>query len=189
MVLTSAQRAALRAKKAIAEGNHNFKPRGSKNKAAFEELNDKSASIPASICTGPIQTVNEGEGATSPAPPKAGDKINVSQPLRKDKRCRIEQYSLEELEAAHARGEIWSASPMTKQCFNLFELAAAQERTRANQSLPRVLGEQYGCSTLCMSTHEGDKPTTKITFSTMVAIDGAIDDDDEAVDCRFPKSG
>ena len=38
MTLTPSQRAALRAKKAIANGNTNFKPRGEKNKTAFEAL-------------------------------------------------------------------------------------------------------------------------------------------------------
>ena len=38
MTLTPSQRAALRAKKAIANGNTNFKPRGEKNKAEFEAL-------------------------------------------------------------------------------------------------------------------------------------------------------
>ena len=40
MVLTSSQRAALRAKKALANGNTNFRPRGEKNKAAFEALKE-----------------------------------------------------------------------------------------------------------------------------------------------------
>ena len=38
MTLTPSQRAALRAKKAIANGNTNFKPRGENNKAEFEAL-------------------------------------------------------------------------------------------------------------------------------------------------------
>ena len=36
MTLSPSQRAALRAKKAIANGNTDFKPRGEKNKAEFE---------------------------------------------------------------------------------------------------------------------------------------------------------
>ena len=38
MTLSPTQQAALRAKKAIANGNTNFKPRGEKNKTAFEAL-------------------------------------------------------------------------------------------------------------------------------------------------------
>ena len=38
MTLSPSQRAALRAKKAIANGNTNFKPRGEKNKVEFEAL-------------------------------------------------------------------------------------------------------------------------------------------------------
>ena len=38
MTLPSSQRAALRAKKAITDGNTNFKPRGEKNKTDFEAL-------------------------------------------------------------------------------------------------------------------------------------------------------
>ena len=38
MTLSSSQQAVLRAKKAIANGDTNFKPRGEKNKAAFEAL-------------------------------------------------------------------------------------------------------------------------------------------------------
>ena len=44
MVLTSSQRAALRAKKALADGNTGFKPRGVKNKRAFEDLKRQSVS-------------------------------------------------------------------------------------------------------------------------------------------------
>ena len=44
MVLTSSQRAALRAKKALADGNTGFKPRGDKNKRAFEDLKRQSVS-------------------------------------------------------------------------------------------------------------------------------------------------
>ena len=42
MVLTPHQRAFLRAKKAIANGDTNFKPRGEKNKAAFEALKEQA---------------------------------------------------------------------------------------------------------------------------------------------------
>jgi hypothetical protein len=38
MTLSGSQQAALRAKKAIANGNTNFKPRGENNKTAFEAL-------------------------------------------------------------------------------------------------------------------------------------------------------
>ena len=43
MTLSSSQQAALRAKKAIANGNTSFKPRGEKNKAAFEVLKEQEA--------------------------------------------------------------------------------------------------------------------------------------------------
>ena len=41
MTLSSSQQAALRAKKAIANGNTSFKPRGEKNKAAFDVLKEQ----------------------------------------------------------------------------------------------------------------------------------------------------
>ena len=44
MTLSSSQRAALRAKKALADGNTGFKPRGVKNKRAFEDLKRQSVS-------------------------------------------------------------------------------------------------------------------------------------------------
>ena len=44
MTLTPSQRAALRAKKAIANGNTNFKPRGETNKTAFEALKKQAQS-------------------------------------------------------------------------------------------------------------------------------------------------
>lgn len=46
MVLTPQQRAVLRAKKAIANGNTSFKPRGEKNKAAFQALKKLAESPP-----------------------------------------------------------------------------------------------------------------------------------------------
>ena len=42
MTLSGSQQAALRAKKAIANGNTNFKPRGEKNKAEFEALKKRA---------------------------------------------------------------------------------------------------------------------------------------------------
>ena len=45
MTLTPSQRAALRAKKAIANGNTNFKPRGEKNKTAFEALKKQAQQL------------------------------------------------------------------------------------------------------------------------------------------------
>ena len=44
MTLSGSQQAALRAKKAIANGNTNFKPRGEKNKTAFEALKKQAQS-------------------------------------------------------------------------------------------------------------------------------------------------
>ena len=49
MVLTPQQQAALRAKKAIANGNTNFKPRGEKNKAAFEALKEQAQEAQTSV--------------------------------------------------------------------------------------------------------------------------------------------
>ena len=49
MVLTPQQQAALRAKKAIANGNTNFKPRGEKNKAAFEALKEQAQEAQTNI--------------------------------------------------------------------------------------------------------------------------------------------
>ena len=46
MALTPQQRAVLRAKKAIANGDTNFKPRGEKNKAAFQALKKAAESPP-----------------------------------------------------------------------------------------------------------------------------------------------
>ena len=42
MVLTSRQRAAVRAKKTLANGDTRFKPRGEKNKSAFEALKQQA---------------------------------------------------------------------------------------------------------------------------------------------------
>ena len=44
MTVSSSQRAALRAKKALANGVTSFRPRGEKNKAAFEALKSNSVS-------------------------------------------------------------------------------------------------------------------------------------------------
>ena len=41
MVLTAQQQAVQRAKKALANGNTSFKPRGEKNKAAFQALKEE----------------------------------------------------------------------------------------------------------------------------------------------------
>ena len=49
MTLSSSQQAALRAKKAIANGNTNFKPRGEKNKAAFEALKEQAQEAQTNI--------------------------------------------------------------------------------------------------------------------------------------------
>ena len=49
MVLTPHQRAVLRAKKAIANGDTNFKPRGEKNKAAFEALKEQAQEAQTNI--------------------------------------------------------------------------------------------------------------------------------------------
>ena len=49
MVLTPQQQAALRAKKAIANGDINFKPRGEKNKAAFEALKEQAQEAQTNI--------------------------------------------------------------------------------------------------------------------------------------------
>ena len=49
MVLTPQQRAVLRAKKAIANGNRNFRPRGEKNKAAFEALKEQAQEAQTNI--------------------------------------------------------------------------------------------------------------------------------------------
>ena len=43
MPLSSSHRAALRAEKALANGDTSFKPRGEKNKAAFEALKEHEA--------------------------------------------------------------------------------------------------------------------------------------------------
>ena len=55
MTLSGSQQAALRAKKAIANGNTNFKPRGEKNKAEFEALKKQSQS-PQTTTTNIIST-------------------------------------------------------------------------------------------------------------------------------------
>ena len=49
MVLTPHQRAVLRAKKAIANGDTSFKPRGEKNKAAFEALKEQAQEAQTSV--------------------------------------------------------------------------------------------------------------------------------------------
>ena len=51
MTLTPSQRAALRAKKAIANGNTNFKPRGEKNKAEFEALKKQAQTTETTTTT------------------------------------------------------------------------------------------------------------------------------------------
>jgi hypothetical protein len=61
MTLTPSQRAALRAKKAIANGNTNFKPRGEKNKTAFEALKKQAQSNIVSA-ESPPQKKNENYG-------------------------------------------------------------------------------------------------------------------------------
>ena len=61
MVFTSSQRAALRAKKALANGNINFKPRGIANKAVFEALKKQAreaqtnSNASNSACETPLQ--------------------------------------------------------------------------------------------------------------------------------------
>ena len=61
MVLTSSQQAALRAKKALANGNTNFKPRGASSKAAFEALKEQgreaqtNSNASNSACETPLQ--------------------------------------------------------------------------------------------------------------------------------------
>ena len=55
MTLSGSQQAALRAKKAIANGNTNFKPRGKKNKTAFEALK-KQAQTTQTTTTNIIST-------------------------------------------------------------------------------------------------------------------------------------
>ena len=49
MPLSSSYRAALRAKKALANGNTSFKPRGEKNKAAFQALGKHDAQTHISV--------------------------------------------------------------------------------------------------------------------------------------------
>ena len=49
MPLSSSYRAALRAKKALANGNTSFKPRGEKNKAAFQTLGKHDAQTHISV--------------------------------------------------------------------------------------------------------------------------------------------
>jgi hypothetical protein len=51
MTLTPSQRAALRAKKAIANGNTNFKPRGENNKAEFEALKKQAQTTETTTTT------------------------------------------------------------------------------------------------------------------------------------------
>ena len=60
MVLTSSQRAALRAKNALANGNTNFRPRGEKNKAAFEALKEQAQEAQAN------NSASHSESAESP---------------------------------------------------------------------------------------------------------------------------
>ena len=54
MTLTPSQRAALRAKKAIANGNTNFKPRGEKNKTAFEALKKQAQTTETTTTTNTV---------------------------------------------------------------------------------------------------------------------------------------
>ena len=56
MTLTPSQRAALRAKKAIANGNTNFKPRGENNKAEFEALKKQAQTTETTTTTNIIST-------------------------------------------------------------------------------------------------------------------------------------
>ena len=49
MPLSSSQQAFLRAKKALSNGNTNFKPRGEKNKAAFQALGKHDAQTHISV--------------------------------------------------------------------------------------------------------------------------------------------
>ena len=52
MPLSSSHRAALRAKKALANGDTSFKPRGEKNKAAFQALKKHEAQTNISASNG-----------------------------------------------------------------------------------------------------------------------------------------
>ena len=73
MPQSSSYRAALRAKKALANGNANFKPRGEKNKAAFEALGKHDAQTHISVsdeCPPPkkmkITTASSSSSSSSP---------------------------------------------------------------------------------------------------------------------------
>ena len=69
MVLTPHQRAVLRAKKAIANGDTNFKPRGEKNKATFEALKKQAQEAQTDISASNSVSVE--------IPPNKGIKITV----------------------------------------------------------------------------------------------------------------
>ena len=70
MVLTPHQQAVLRAKKAIANGDTNFKPRGEKNKATFEALKKQAQEAQTDISASNSVSVE--------IPPNKGIKITVN---------------------------------------------------------------------------------------------------------------
>ena len=71
MTLSSSQQAALRAKKAIANGNTSFKPRGEKNKAAFEVLKEQEAQSM-------VQNISASNSVFAGSPPHKKTKITAA---------------------------------------------------------------------------------------------------------------
>ena len=68
MPLSSSHRAALRAKKALANGDTSFKPRGEKNKAAFQALKTHEAQT----------NISATNGVSADSPPQKGIKITTA---------------------------------------------------------------------------------------------------------------
>ena len=70
MTLSSSQQAALRAKKALANGVTTFRPRGEKNKAAFEALKKQAQEAQTDI--------SASNSVSFEIPPNNGIKITVN---------------------------------------------------------------------------------------------------------------